>query len=280
MNQLSNDTILISANPNMVVVDDAVKHLASHEKLYWEVGFRIDKDRFSYPLFGFIDISGGQVEYRATISDIVPFSPDDYEGTLAEQVKPEPWRKEWDQNLNNVKSHPWKHALVMTEIVPFSYDTYSFYKVDGTPVRQAPYSYVQVLMPSRFTGTHKPPVSPAKTSATNILEKNLENIVRENPEEVEPGLVWEKEQLVTKAGRLDLLGRDTNGNYVVVELKRAQGTDQVVGQILRYMGCLTKDHGKDKVRGIIIVLRKDQALSYAAMAVPNLQVKEFTIHLK
>ena len=276
MNQLPRDAILFSAKqPSMVVVDDAVKHLASHEKLYWEVPFRINKDHFSYPLFGFIHISGGQVEYRAIISDIVPFSPEQFKGPLAERVKPEPWRKEWNENLNNVQSRPWKYALVMTEIVPFSYDTRTFCKVDGKPVRPTQ-NYVQVRLPSPGAT----PVSPAKTGETIILEKNLEKIVRENPEEVEPGLVWEKEQLVTKAGRLDLLGRDTNGNYVVVELKRAQGTDQVVGQILRYMGCLTKDHGKDKVRGIIIVLRKDQALSYAAMAVPNLQVKEFTIHLK
>ena len=274
MNQLARDAILFSANPNMVVVDDAVKHLATHEKLYWEVGFRIDKNRFSYPLFGFIHICGGQVEYRVIISDIVPFSPDQYEGTLAEQVKPEPWRKEWDENLNNVRSYHWKYALVMTEIVPFSYYTPAFRKVGGKPVRP-PQSYVQVRLPSPGA----PPVSTPRPSATIIPESVLEKIVREHPEKVEPGLVWEKEQLVTKAGRLDLLGRDTNGNYVVVELKSTLGTDRVVGQILRYMGCLTEDHGKEKVRGIVIVLGRDRALSYAALAVPNLQVKEFTIHL-
>jgi len=279
MNQLPRDAILFSAKqPSMVVVDDAVKHLASHEKLYWEVPFRINKDHFSYPLFGFIHISGGQVEYRAIISDIVPFSPEQFKGPLAERVKPEPWRKEWNENLNNVQSRPWKYALVMTEIVPFSYDTLSFCKVDGKLVQWQPQGYVQVRLPGHLP--EAPPVSPAKTGEMNILEGNLEKIVKEHPEKVEPGLVFEKEQLLTKAGRLDLLFRDTNGNYVVVELKRAQGTDQVVGQILRYMGCLMEDHGKDKVRGIIIVLRKDQALSYAAMAVPNLQVKEFTIHLK
>lgn len=275
MDELPKNAILISANPDLVLVDDAVKHLAAHEKLYWEVGFRVNKDQFSYPLFGFIHIKGGQIEYRATISDIVPFSRDHYEGPLAEQVKPDPWRNEWSSDSNNIKSHDWKHALVMTEIVPFSYDTYSLRKLDGTPVRQPPEGFIRVLLPGAQ------PALPARTGGmTNVLERNLENIVREHPDEVEPGLVWEREQLVTKAGRLDLLGRDKNGNYVVVELKRAQGTDQVVGQILRYMGSLAEDHGKDKVRGIIIVLRKDQALSYAALAVPNLQVKEFTIHLK
>jgi hypothetical protein len=276
MNELPKDAILFSAKqPSMVVVDDAVKHLASHEKLYWEVLFRINKDRFSYPLFGFIHISKGQVEYRATIGDIVPFSEEHYKKPLAEQVKPKPWRREWDQNLNNVRSYPWKYAMVMTEIVPFFYYTRAFCKVDGKPVRPQR-GYVQVRLPSLAA----PPVSQSKPDVTNIPENVLEEIIREHPEKVEAGLVWEKEQLVTKAGRLDLLGRDTNGNYVVVELKSTLGTDRVVGQILRYMGCLMEDHGKEKVRGIIVVQTKDQALSYAAMTVPNLQVKEFTIHLQ
>jgi RecB family endonuclease NucS len=96
-------------------------------------------------------------------------------------------------------------------------------------------------------------------------------------EAIEPGLRLEERQLSTPAGRLDLLCRDANGNYVVVELKRMQGTDQVVGQVLRYMGWLSETYGTDKVRGIIIVSKKDQALSYALMAAPNVQVKEFKI---
>ena len=35
------DAILFSANPSMVTVDDAIRHLSNHDELYWEVGFRI-----------------------------------------------------------------------------------------------------------------------------------------------------------------------------------------------------------------------------------------------
>ena len=130
------DAILFSANPSMVTVDDAIRHLAEHDDLYWEVGFRIAKNGFSYPMYGFMHISGGQVEYRANIRDIVAFSRDHYEDkTLADRVKPEPWLTDWKENHNNIRSRPWKNALVMTEIVPFSYDTYSFKKYDGTKVR-------------------------------------------------------------------------------------------------------------------------------------------------
>jgi len=99
-------------------------------------------------------------------------------------------------------------------------------------------------------------------------------------EAIEPGLRLEERQKSTPAGRLDLLCRDTNGNYVVVELKRNLGTDQVVGQILRYMGWLIETYGTDKVRGIVIVGSKDQALTYAVKAVRSVQVKEFKLHIE
>jgi len=33
------DAILFSANPDMVTVDDAIRYLADHKELYWEVPF-------------------------------------------------------------------------------------------------------------------------------------------------------------------------------------------------------------------------------------------------
>jgi hypothetical protein len=47
-------------------------------------------------------------------------------------------------------------------------------------------------------------------------------------------------------GRLDILARDrTSRDYVVVELKRDQGDDEVVGQVSRYMGWI-KQHRADR----------------------------------
>jgi hypothetical protein len=115
------DAILFSANPNVVEVDDAIRHLADHKDLYSEVGFRIVKENFAYPMYGFIHVAGGQVEYRATIRDIVPFSRAHYEDeVLAPRVKPKPWLREWKENVNDARSRPWRNALIITEIVPFS----------------------------------------------------------------------------------------------------------------------------------------------------------------
>jgi Endonuclease NucS len=258
------DAILFSANPSMVTVDDAIRHLAEHDELYWEVGFRIAKNEFSYPLYGFIHISRGQVEYRANIRDIVPFSPDHYElKPLAERDKPEPWLDDWKDNQNNMRSRRWRNALVMTEIVPFSYDTYSFQKYDGTKVRVAPYGYVRVLPPSHMPEMSQRLLAPGQKQLTQkrpLAERNLEDFIIQQLEAIEPGLHLVKRQLSTPAGRLDLLCKDVDENFVVVELKRMQGTDQVMGQILRYMGWVKETHRTEKVRGIIIVGRKEQAL--------------------
>jgi hypothetical protein len=262
------DAILFSANPARVVVDDAVRHLADHKELYWSVGFQIRRDNFTYPMYGYMHISGEQVEYRATISDIVPFLP----AHCDQLLKPEPWIREW-----NEKRRPGKNSLVITEIVPFSYDTYSLKKCDGTSVKVAPQGFVRILPPD-----HIPQIAPQFVPGEKrpLAETNLEDFVIQQLETIEPGLRLEKRQLSTPAGRLDLLCRDAKGSYVVVELKRLQGSDQVIGQILRYMGWLRETYPAEKVRGIVVVGRKDQALSYTAGAVPDVQVKEFKLQIQ
>jgi endonuclease len=121
---------------------------------------------------------------------------------------------------------------------------------------------------------HEPGLRPPQK---NPSPRNIEGFVVQQLEAIEPGLRLVDRQLSTLAGRLDLLCKDASGSYVVVELKRMQGTDQVVGQILRYMGWVREFYHTEKVRGIIIVGKKDPTLKYAVMAAPNVQAKEFKL---
>ena len=116
----------------------------------------------------------------------------------------------------------------MTEIVPFSFDTYQFEKYGGGLVTHPPQRYVRVMPPNQPRET-----APAQPLRISIAEKNLEDFVVQQLDEIEPGLHLVGRQLSTPAGRLDLFCQDVHGYYVVVELKKTQGTDQVVGQILR-----------------------------------------------
>jgi len=140
--------ILFSADPEIVRFDDARRHLADHDELYWEVGFKIKRENFSYPMLGYIHVCRSQVEYVATIKDIVPFSPSHYEDKdLAARVKPLPWRREWAENINDIRTHHWKSALVITALEPFSYDTFALHQLDGRPVTKAPQNYTRILQP-------------------------------------------------------------------------------------------------------------------------------------
>lgn len=260
----------------MANVDDAVRHLLSKSSLYWSVGFPIDKSQFKFPICGYMHISGDQVRYRATIDDIIAFSPNHFEDpTLAIRVKPEAWRKEWDANLNDTRSHPWRNVFDISEIVPYSADTYRFLKCDGTRVTHPPQSYVRVASPSDHGHELEQLTTISPVKRVKLHEKNIEDVLAQEVSSIEPGLRLKHRQLESPAGRLDLLCEGSNGDVVVVELKRSQGGDQVMGQILRYIGWAMQEFPGRHVRGIIIVETKDPWLTYASTAVPNVQVKQF-----
>jgi len=77
-------------------------------------------------------------------------------------------------------------------------------------------------------------------------------------------------------GRIDILARDrTSGEYVVIELKRDQGDDEVVGQVSRYMGWIKQrraDHEGVGVRGIIVAHDATERLRSAVLPHPNISL--------
>jgi hypothetical protein len=189
--------------------------------------------------------------------------------------------RQWNDDVS-FRSRPWKNVLIITEIVPFSYDTYEFVKCDRTKVRKPPQSYILVHPPDRIMqpGPQFLPTERKRlANGVPLAERNLEDFIVQQLDAIEPGLELVERQRSTPAGRLDLLCKDPSGCYVIVELKRMQGSDEVVGQILRYMGWFKEAHPKEKVRGIVVVGRQDQALSYAVMAAPDVRVKEFKLQI-
>ena len=104
---------------------------------------------------------------------------------------------------------------------------------------------------------------------TLSLEKDLRDHLAAKPSLIENGLsLVGKEYIITGAGRADLVCKDKKGNYVVMETKKGSGSDEVVGQILRYIGGLKKE-GK-RTRGIIVVNERDDRLDLAVFAVEDL----------
>jgi len=89
----------------------------------------------------------------------------------------------------------------------------------------------------------------------------------------------EGQQYTTDVGIIDILALDTDGNYVVIELKRAEYNYKVVGQVLNYMGWveekLAVPEGKT-VRGIVVVGKADKTLKAALSQVSEkVTLKEY-----
>ena len=69
---------------------------------------------------------------------------------------------------------------------------------------------------------------------------------------------------------LNILAKDkATKNYVVIELKRDQSSDDTFGQLTRYMGWVKRHLKDENVKGIIIAGRYDKKLDYALEYAPN-----------
>ena len=142
------DAILFSANLRLVEIKPAINHLLSNEELYWEVGFKINPQRFKYPMFGFIHICGSEVCHRVIINNIIGFSRSHYEDKeLSRRVKPPEWIEEWRINKNNIRNYHWNSVFVIMYIESMSFNTNKFLKYEGGLVTKAPQNYVRVVNP-------------------------------------------------------------------------------------------------------------------------------------
>lgn len=112
------------------------------------------------------------------------------------------------------------------------------------------------------------------------LEEYLENFIIKNWDNIDFGeplnLYIDDEgtpaqQYPTSEGYIDLLAKDADNNFVVIELKKGRSNQQVVGQILAYVGWVKNNLAEknQKVRGIIIAADGNQSLHDAVSTVSD-----------
>ena len=84
----------------------------------------------------------------------------------------------------------------------------------------------------------------------------------------------------TEIGEIDLLANNKEGNeWLVIELKKDQTSDETVGQILRYMGFVkrSKLYSKDEVvRGLIIARTVDKQILFALDCCPEIRLMKYS----
>jgi hypothetical protein len=130
--------------------------------------------------------------------------------------------------------------------------------------------------------TENTPVNTAIGQSLFYMEKQLEDFIIHNWNKTEFGkrfdLIIEEGELLsqqyrTDIGPIDILAKDKKTkNYVVIELKRNQTSDDTVGQLARYMGWIKENKKDNNVKGIIIAGEYDKKLDYALKVVQNVEV--------
>ena len=141
----------------------------------------------------------------------------------------------------------------------------------------------------------------SKTSSTSqsgpsgggrfVLESHLQEFIAGNWHAIFPELEFYEEDGgvggepydTGEAGAIDILAVDRQTrDFVVIELKRNRTSDQVVGQLLRYMGWVKKNLCGDKhdVRGVVVCREEDIKLNYAHMMTQNVTIKYYDVSFR
>ena len=135
------------------------------------------------------------------------------------------------------------------------------------------------------------PSEPVEDQSEFVLEKYLEDFIVSNFETIFKGKLKvygdgeesDGQQYPTEIGPIDILAVESHsGSFVVIELKKGRPSDQVVGQILRYMGWVKKNLCKDgqTVKGLVICREPDPKLSFALEMTNNIDVRYYSVSFK
>ena len=124
-----------------------------------------------------------------------------------------------------------------------------------------------------------------ETVSEFAYESDLRNFISKNLSILEPGLRLYEEEGITgvefpAGGRfIDILAVDSQNNYVVIELKVSRGYDRVVGQLLRYMSWVTKNHAEpsQQVKGVILARKVTEDLLLACSGLSNVELFEYSL---
>jgi len=123
------------------------------------------------------------------------------------------------------------------------------------------------------------------------MESQLEDFLIENWDRTELGQKYDlieeegelkSQQYATGIGRIDILAQDKKTKqYVVIELKKGQTSDDTVGQITRYMGWLEEHKtGGSPTKGVIIAAQYDERLYYALKKLKDIEVYLYKVDFK
>lgn len=128
--------------------------------------------------------------------------------------------------------------------------------------------------------------------ATFVLEKHLEDFLVQNWKQTELGKSYDiymedgelvGQQYQTDTGPIDILALSKDKKTIlVVELKKGRVSDNVVGQVQRYMGYVLEELAEDNqnVKGVIIGLEDDIRIKRALSVTTNIEFYRYQVSFK
>jgi restriction system protein len=149
----------------------------------------------------------------------------------------------------------------------------------------------------RLIGGHKPPTlistdSTVEDPSVFALEKHLEDFLVHNWKQTELGRNYEifqedgeivGQQYPSDTGPIDILAISKDKKTIlVVELKKGRVSDNVVGQIQRYMGYVKEELAEkdQEVKGIIIGLEDDLRIKRALSVATNIEFYRYKVNFQ
>lgn len=117
-------------------------------------------------------------------------------------------------------------------------------------------------------------------------EDDLQNFLLKNLTKIEKGLTLYSdengisgEQFVIPgtSRRIDILAKDENNQFVVIELKVSRGHERVIGQILYYQSKIREIFNVDKVRGVIVAKELSEELISACKYLSDIELFEYQL---
>jgi len=141
-----------------------------------------------------------------------------------------------------------------------------------------------------FDGGFEPDPSDESGTSQFAYESHLRDFLKDNLAKIEPGLqLYRDEEDDSIVGiefdcggrRIDILAVDSNGDYVIIELKVSKGYERTIGQLLRYKSWVRKEMANgNPVRGIIIAKSISADLKLAAEEIDGIQLFEYDLSLQ
>lgn len=119
-----------------------------------------------------------------------------------------------------------------------------------------------------------------KNNDVNLIkEEDLEDYIVKNLNSIEDGLIYIDRQFAVEDGKIDILAKDKQGNYVVIELK-VSINKEVIWQSIYYRQQIKRIKKVDNVRMIVLAPNYPNSILDVFKEIPDVELFEYDLTLE